>query len=83
MDGLLSLAITFALSQVVLSTLLLLRSKAPTIRHNLYAILLVAITAFWGSYKLWRLTRVESPLIDTTTSGDATTGSSRFVMVRA
>lgn len=46
MDGLLSLAITFALSQVVLSTLLLLRSKTRTIRHHLYTILLVAITAY-------------------------------------
>jgi len=41
-----SLAITFALSQVVLSALLLLRSKIPTVQHRLYAVLLVAITAY-------------------------------------
>jgi AraC-like DNA-binding protein len=41
-----SLAITFALSQVVLSALLLLRSKTPTVQQRLYAVLLVAITAY-------------------------------------
>jgi AraC-like DNA-binding protein len=46
MDSLLNLAITFALSQVVLSALLLARSKSRNIRHQLYAILLVAITAY-------------------------------------
>lgn len=46
MDQLLTLAITFALSQVVLSTLLLFRSKTNSIQERLYAILLVAITAY-------------------------------------
>lgn len=46
MDQLLTLAITFALSQVVLSALLLFRTKAQTIHERLYAILLVAITAY-------------------------------------
>lgn len=46
MDQLLTLAITFALSQVVLSALLLFRSKADSIQERLYAILLVAITAY-------------------------------------
>jgi len=41
-----SLAITFALSQVVLSAILLLRSKTPTVQQRLYAVLLVAITAY-------------------------------------
>lgn len=46
MDQLLILAITFALSQVVLSALLLVRSKTGTVQQSLYALLLLAITAY-------------------------------------
>ena len=46
MDQLLILAITFALSQVVLSALLLVRSKNGTVQQRLYALLLLAITAY-------------------------------------